>query len=358
MGSAGPLAALLKGAGRPIISADPLKGEKSPSEGPNELFGLRNKGEKAIMKMPTSTAAVSGKKRRPMRLQTRQTLLAYLFMAPALILLVVFVFAPILGSLPLMFFDYSVLGTTKFVGLKNFVTAFHDRNFQAAIVNTILFVVVVPVIQILSIMLAVLVNRKLRGITVFRTLYYIPVVTSMVAISIMWGFLFDPSGLINSLLKKWGLISSSLGFLTDSRTAMLCIMFITVWQGLGYYMMMYLAGLQSIPQEIVEAAYVDGATPAKAFWHIKLPMLKPYIWFCSLNSVISAVGVFDAVFVLTQGGPDTATMVIAYYSYYKAFNSFEFGYAATIGFVQALITGVISIVVFLYGRKGEEGGLA
>lgn len=139
---------------------------------------------------------------------------------------------------------------------------------------------------------------------------------------------------------------------------MLCIMFITVWQGLGYYMMMYLAGLQSIPQEIVEAAYVDGATPAKVFWHIKLPMLKPYIWFCSLNSVISAVGVFDAVFVLTQGGPDTATMVIAYYSYYKAFNSFEFGYAATIGFVQALITGVISIVVFLYGRKGEEGGLA
>ena len=111
-----------------------------------------------------------------------------------------------------------------------------------------------------------LVNRKLRGITLFRTMYYIPVVTSMVAISIMWGFLFDPSGLINTVLKNWGVISSSLGFLTDSRTAMLCIMFITVWQGLGYYMMMYLAGLQSIPEEIVEAAYVDGATPIQAFF--------------------------------------------------------------------------------------------
>ena len=309
--------------------------------------------------MKTSTsAAVSNKKRRPMRLQTRQTILAYLFMAPALILLIIFVFAPIVGSLPLMFFDYSVLGKTKFVGFDNFITAFHDRNFQAAIVNTVLFVVVVPVIQILSILLAVLVNRKLRGITLFRTMYYIPVVTSMVAISILWGFLFDPSGLINTVLKNWGVISSSLGFLTDSRTAMLCIMFITVWQGLGYYMMMYLAGLQSIPKEIVEAAYVDGATPIQAFFHIRLPLLKPYIWFCSLNSVISAVGVFDAVFVLTQGGPDTATMVIAYYSYYKAFNSFEFGYAATVGFVQALITGIISIVVFVYGRKGEKGELA
>ena len=283
-----------------------------------------------------------------------ETLRAYLFMAPALIMLAIFVFAPIVGSLPLMFMDYSVLGETKFVGLQNFQEAFADRDFQIALVNTILFVVVVPIIQILSILLAVLVNRKMHGITAFRTLFYIPVVTSMVAVSIMWGFLFDQNGLINTVLMDLGWIKSPLGFLNDSKTAMPCIMFITIWQGLGYYMMMYLAGLQSIPHDMEEAAMVDCATPALAFFKVKLPLLKPYIWFCTLNSVISAIAVFDAVYVLTKGGPDNATMVINYYSYVKAFQDFRFGYSAAVGFVQALITGVLSIFVFLYGKKAEE----
>lgn len=291
-----------------------------------------------------------------MKQTTKTTLKAYLFMAPALVLLVVFVFAPIVGSIPLMFFDYSVLGETKFIGLENFIQAFSDRNFMIGLFNSILFVVVVPVIQILSILLAVLVNRKIKGITFFRTLFYIPVITSMVAVSIMWGFLFDSSGLINEFLMDQGWITSPLGFLDDGKTAMLCVMFITIWQGLGYYMMMYLAGLQSIPKELEEAAYVDGASPLVALWKIKIPLLKPYIWFCTLNSVIAAVGVFDVVYVLTQGGPDNATMVINYYSYVKAFKDFEFGYSAAIGAVQAVITSILSIVVFIYGSKG--GGMS
>lgn len=283
----------------------------------------------------------------------RETLRAWLFMAPALIMLAIFVFAPIIGSLPLMFFDYSVLGETKFVGLQNFQEAFADRDFQISMVNTVVFVAVVPVIQILSLLLAVLVNQKLRGITIFRTLYYIPVVTSMVAVSIMWGFLFDPNGLINTTLLQSKIISSPLGFLNDSKSAMLCIMFITIWQGLGYYMMMYLAGLQSLPHDMEEAAMVDGANAVKVFFKIKIPLMRPYIWFCTLNSVISAVGVFDAVYVLTKGGPDNATMVINYYSYVKAFTDFKFGYSAAIGFIQALITGAFSIFLYLYGKKSE-----
>lgn len=211
-----------------------------------------------------------------------------------------FTIIPIIGSLVLMFYDYSVLGQTKFVGLKNFVKAFHDRVFWISIKNSVIFVVVVPIIQILSILLAVLVNKKLPGIGIFRTLFYIPVVTSMVAVSIMWGFIFDTSGIINTALKEWKVISMPLGFLSDKNTAMICLMFITIWQGLGYYMMMYLAGLQGIPQELCEAATIDGANAVKVFTRIKLPMLKPYIWFCSLNSVISAIGVFDVVFVLTR----------------------------------------------------------
>lgn len=274
-------------------------------------------------------------------------------MAPALFLLIFFVFVPIIGSLPLMFFDYSVLGKTEFTGLDNFIKLFGDQQFRKALFNSILFVVIVPVIQILSILLALLVNRKLFGIALFRTLFYIPVVTSMVAVSIMWGFLFDSNGAINTLLMKMGAIAKPLGFLASTKTAMLCIMFITIWQGLGYYMMLYLGGLQSVPKELEEASWVDGANSLQALIKIKIPMLKPYIWFCSLNSVISAVGVFDVVYVLTKGGPNDATNVINYYSYVKAFQDFEFGYAAAIGAIQAVITTILSIVVFIYGKKGE-----
>jgi len=285
----------------------------------------------------------------------RQTLRAYLFMAPALILVFLFVILPIIGSLPLMFFDYSVIGKTSFIGLENFKNAFADKEFRVAMFNSILFVVVVPIIQILSIILALLVNRKMYGMTLFRTLFYIPVVTSMVAVSIIWGFLFDPSGWINTICIKLGIIQKPLGFLNDAKTAMLCIMFITIWQGIGYYMMLYLAGLQSVPKELEEASYVDGATGLQSLIKIKLPMLKPYIWFCSLNSIISALGVFDVVYVLTQGGPNDATNVINYYSYVKAFKDFQFGYAAAISGVQAAMTLVLSILVFVYGRKG--GGM-
>lgn len=281
-----------------------------------------------------------------------RTITAYAFMMPALVLLILFTIVPIIGSLILMFYDYSVLGTTKFVGFQNFIDAFSDREFLISIKNSIIFVVIVPVIQILSIFLALLVNRKLPGMGFFRTLYYIPVVTSMVAVAIMWGFIFDSSGIANTFLLEHNIISQPLGFLNSKNSAMPCLMFITVWQGLGYYMMMYLAGLQGIPEELSEAARIDGATSLQVINKIKIPLLKPYIWFCTLNSVISAIGVFDVVFVLTKGGPNDATMVINYYSYTKAFGDFQFGYAAAIGMVQAVVTTIISIVVFLYGKKG------
>ena len=287
--------------------------------------------------------------------RSRQTLIAYCCMAPALILLIIFVFVPIIFSIPLAFFDYSVLGETKFIGLNNFTRAFNDPEFKIAIFNSILFVVIVPPIQILSMLLAILVNKKLPGISFFRVLFYIPVVTSMVAVSIIWGFLFDPNGLINTLFMDWGLIQEPMPFLQGSSTAMLSIMFITIWQGLGYYMMLYLAGLQSIPAELEEAARVDGANKFISMIKIKIPMMKPYIWFCSLNSIISAVGVFDIVYVLTKGGPDNSTMVMNYYSYFKAFNDYEFGYSAAVGLVLAAITSALSIVVFVYGKRG--GGM-
>lgn len=282
----------------------------------------------------------------------RQTLTAYCFMAPGLVLLILFVFIPIIASIPLAFYEYSGLGAMKFIGFDNFTRMFDDPQFITAIINSITFVIIVPPIQILSILLAVLVNRKLPGISIFRVLYYIPVVTSMVAVSIIWGFIFEPNGLINTFLMNSGLISQPLGFLKDSSSAMLCIMFITIWQGLGYYMMLYLSGLQSVPRELEDAALVDGANKFVSLIKIKMPLLKPYIWLCSLTSIISAIGIFDAVYVLTQGGPNDSTMVVNYYSYFKAFNDYEFGYSAAVGLVLAVITTAFSIIVFIYGKKG------
>ena len=277
-------------------------------------------------------------------------------MLPALLLVFTFSVIPIIASLGLTLFDYSAgLGTTKFVGLKNFQRLFDDRVFILAMKHSIEFVLVVPIIQLLSIALAVLVNQKLPGIKIFRTMYYIPVVTSMVALSIIWGFLLGNTGVVNEILKSVGLIKRSIGFLSSSNTAMLSVMFIVIWQGLGYYMMMYLAGLQAVPGELIEAAKIDGATNFKTFIKITIPQLKPYIWFCSLNSLISAIGVFDPIMVLTTGGPNNSTTVINYYSYTTAFKGFEFGYAASIGLVQAIITLFISIAIFAYGKKG--GGM-
>lgn len=291
-------------------------------------------------------------KRKYLTRKTQKTITAWVLMAPALVLLGLFVFYPIVGSLPLMFFDYSVIGDAKFIGFGNFVKMFDDHEFWAAMKNSVLFVVIVPIIQVLAIMLAFFVNRPLRGMKAFRTLLYLPVVTSMVAVSIIWGFLFNPNGIINSFLLEHGIIEKALGFHHSAKTAMLCVGFVTIWQGLGYYMMLYLAGIQSIPGELSDAARVDGANAIQTMFYVNIPCLKPTIWFCTLNSVISAISVFDVVYVLTEGGPNNATNVLNFYSYYKAFKEFKFGYGAAVGAVQAVIVLLVSLVVFAYGNKG------
>lgn len=282
----------------------------------------------------------------------KDTIVAFLFMAPALILLIVFVFYPILLSVPLAFTDYSVIKETTFVGFDNFTRAFSDQDFWTALLNSVFFILVVPPLQILAIFLAIVVNKKIRGITFFKVLYYIPVVTSMIAVSIIWGFLFDQNGLINKMLTELHLISEPILFLADVKVVMFSLMFVTLWQGIGYYMMLYLAGLQSVPKDLEEAAHIDGANGFITFIKITLPMLKPYIWFCSLMSLLSAIGVFDVVFAMTDGGPDKASLVIHYYTYQAAFVNLEFGYSSAVGLLTSIITIALSSLIFIYGRKG------
>lgn len=285
----------------------------------------------------------------------RTTLIAYIFMAPALIILGIFVFYPIVYSIPLAFTNYSAVGgTTKFIGLDNFKRLMDDPDFWLSLKNSCIFVIVVPILQILAILLALLMNKKFRGNSAFRVLFYMPVVTSMVAVSIIWKFIFDPDGIINALLIKWNVISDPLLFLSDSKVAMIILMAVTIWQGLGYYMMMYLSALQTFPEEILDATKIDGANAWQTFWKIRMPLLKNQIAFCSMVSIIAAVGVFDVVFTMTNGGPNKATYVINYYSYKMAFNSYDFGYSAAIGLVSAVIICVFTCIQFGLNKRGDR----
>lgn len=290
------------------------------------------------------------------RIKLRSTFIAWAFMLPAMVILAIFVFYPIIYSIPLAFTNYSVFAETKFTALDNFKRLFADKDFYTALFNSLKFIIVVPILQILSIALAVLMNKKLRGTTFFRVLAYLPVVTSMVAVSIIWKFIFDSNGVLNTWLMDVGIISEPIRFLSSAKLALPTMMGITIWQGLGYYMMIYLSALQHFPEELVEAAVLDGASPWRIFWRIRLPLLQPQIWFCSMVSVIAALGVFDVVFTLTNGsgGPNKSTYVINFYSYFQAFSKFDFGYSAAIGLVLAVITCVFSIVLEIYNRKSGD----
>lgn len=287
------------------------------------------------------------------KVKLRNTVVAWGFMLPAMIILAIFVFYPIIYSIPLAFTNYSVFAETKFVGLANFRRLFADKDFYTSLKNSLIFVIVVPILQLLSIALAVLMNKKLRGTTFFRVMVYLPVVTSMVAVAIIWKFIFDPNGVLNTFLMEAGIIDSPIRFLSSAKLALPTMMAITIWQGLGYYMMIYLSALQHFPEDLVEAAVLDGASPWTIFWRIRLPLLQPQIWFCSMMSTIAALGVFDVVFTMTNGsgGPNKSTYVINLYSYIQAFNKFDFGYSAAIGLVFAVLTTAFSIALELYNRK-------
>jgi len=284
----------------------------------------------------------------------RQAGFAYLMLVPGCLLLLTFTFYPIIRGLPLAFTDYSVIDTTRWVGWHNFKRAFSDGPCGLALKHSLLYVLVVPVLQILSILMAVLVNNKLRFVHFFRVAYFVPVVTSMVAAAIAWKWVYEEQGILNYFLMKLHIIGEPISFMVETKYALLGVMIVTVWKGLGYYMMIYLAGLQSIPSEMQESARIDGANWWRVIWHITIPLLMPFVLLCSLMSVMGAIHVFDEVFVMhgQSGDPAYSTITTSIYSYKVAFSDFEFGYSATLGLLVSFIIMVISILMFRYTRRG------
>ena len=285
----------------------------------------------------------------------RRTLTAYLFLLPALILLAVFTFYPVVFGTVLSLFDYDILTPPRFVGLTNFRALWHDRYFWIALTNSVKYLAVVPVLQICSIILAVWVRRPLRGIAFFRTAYYLPVVTSIVVVGILWRWLYDDMGVLNYVLLRLGIVRTAVHWLSNPSVALYAVMFVTLWKGLGYYMVIYLAGLEAIPPMYAEAAALDGAGPAQVLLRVTIPLLRPSVLLASTLSAISALRVFEEVYVMTSGGPIFSTSTVFYYMFEQAFISLHLGYAAAVGVVLAAVTIGLAVANF---RLLRQGGLS
>jgi putative chitobiose transport system permease protein len=267
---------------------------------------------------------------------------AWLFLAPALALLAVFAFWPVLFGSVLAFTDFSLVLPTHWVGLDNFRAIFHNEMFVTGLKNSLVFLLIVPCVQLGAIALAVLVNNQLPGIRLFRAAYYVPVVTTVSVVGIMWGFMFHEQGALNYIL------GTRIGWLQDDTFALAAIMFVTLWRGLGWYMVMYLAALQSVPQEMQEAAVLDGAGRWQRFWHITVPMLRPTIMVCTILSVLGALKAYQEVDVLTQGGPMNSTFTALYYAYDQGLKHLKLPRALAASFIVSLICIGIALLCLRY----------
>jgi putative chitobiose transport system permease protein len=286
------------------------------------------------------------------RRQWRGAAVAYLFLAPALALLGVFTFYPVIFGTALSLYDYDVISPPRYVGLAHFRALAGDRFLWIALGNSVKFLLVVPVLQALSIGLAVATNTTLRGIRWFRAAYYLPVVTSMVVAGLMWRWLYEQDGVINYALTQAGLLQRPIAWLGHPDLALYAVMFVTLWKGLGYYMVIYLAGLQAVPPEFEEAATTDGATRWQVFRWVTLPLLRPSILLASTISAIAALKVFEEVYVMTGGGPMFRTYTMFFYIFDKGFQQLELGYAAALAVVLAVVVMVLSVVNFRVFRQG------
>jgi putative chitobiose transport system permease protein len=274
----------------------------------------------------------------------RKLLTPYLFLVPACIILGAFIFYPLLQAIWMSFTDYNMISDPSFVGLENYKEIIEDDLFWKTLGQTFLYlIVVVPTLVILPIFLAILVNQKIKGIGFFRSAYYVPVVTSMVVVGITWKWVYADQGILNYLLQSIGIIDGPVHWLTSPTTSIFAVMAVTVWKGLGYYMVIYLAGLQAIPSDLYEAADIDGANKWKQIFHITIPMLMPSIIIVTIMSSISAMKVFEEIYVMTGGGPLNSSKTLVFYIYQEAFEKLRMGYASAVGVILLLITLVLSI---------------
>ena len=263
----------------------------------------------------------------------------------------IFLFLPMIQAFIYSFQEYSLLSKAKFIGLTNYLRLFRDNVFLISLKNSILYLIVVPIIAFLSFLLAVLVDRQIRGINFFRVCYYVPVVTSMIVVGIVWKqlMLSDETGYLNHILLKLHLIKKPIFWLTTTQLALPSVMFVTIWKGLGYYMVIFLAGLRTIPNEVLEASIIDGAKKWQQVFYIKFPLLKPTFYLVMIISSIAALKVFEEIFVMTKGNPSFSTSTIVWRIYRVWISeNYNMGYTSAMGVILFFITLAFSILSTMY----------
>ena len=285
------------------------------------------------------------------RAALKKQLVAYSFIAPNFIGFAVFTLVPIVFAFVLAFLHWDGANPIRWAGFTNFIALFDDDQFKAALKNTIVYTGgTVPLTLIGSLLLAVILNAKIRGRNFFRTVSFFPYVASLVAVAAVWNMMFNPSkGPVNMLLYSLG-IENVPGWAADRHWAMPTIIFFSVWKYVGYYMIIYLAGLQSISAELYEAVDLDGANAWQKFISITIPQLSATTFFVMVMLTIQCFKVYDIVYMVTQGGPGTATLVLVYDIYNKAFISWKLGSASAVAMVLFLLVMSITLIQF----KGEQ----
>jgi len=270
----------------------------------------------------------------------------YLFLFPAVALIGVFVVYPILAVIYYSFTDYDIVRPPVWIGLGNYMQVLGDKTFWLALTHSIIYLIATPILIVLSISLAIVVNRKLRGIQIYRALYFVPAVSGSIAIGLSWRFLFDRTGFINSVLQSIGIIHDPIQWLATPSLVLPIAMLLTIWAGIGYYSVIFLAGLQNIPEELYDAALIDGCNDLQKHWHVSLPGLRPQIVFVGVISSLAALKVFDEIYVLTNktGGILDSGVTMVFYLWRQAFQLQHAGYAAAIAIILLAITLVFSLV--------------
>lgn len=281
----------------------------------------------------------------------------YLFLLPAVAVLIVFFFIPFFQTFGLSFFDYSSsIYNPTFNGVDNYIKLFKEPIFYKVMFNTFMYLIIaVPFLVTFPLFLAILINQKIHGITLYKILLYLPVIVSIVVAAIAFKWLYAGQGILNYILTLFHL--EPIGWLVDTKWALFSVAIVTIWKGIGYYMMIYLASLMSVPQDLYEACDIDGANFLTKHLTVTIPHIMPTIALVSTISTISAMKVFAEIYVMTKGGPLNSTKTIVYYIYERAFENLDLGYASALAVVLLIVVMLFSLINILCFEKNKYGDI-
>lgn len=294
-------------------------------------------------------------RRRKSKLRLRNTLIGWSFILPNFLGFATLTLIPVIILFYMSMTNWNVFGQANWVGFANFERLLGDNSFRIAVGNTLFYSVLhIPLTMGIALGLALLLNNKIRGVAFFRTAAFFPYITSIVAIAVVWNLLFSPEyGPINEILRFIG-IQNPPGWLTSTDWAMIAVVIVSTWRDMGYYMILFLAGLQTVPRELYEAARMDGTNAWQRFVNVTLPCLRPTTFFVTVMLTIGSFKIFDLILVMTDGGPGQATLVMSQFIYRKGFEESQFGYASAAAVALFFMCIIVTIIQFIWNKRASK----